>query len=254
MRSRSSLFMALLLFSSSFLSACEPGLPFARTFTLSPRGTSTPTSTPTRTPRPTATSSQTATLTPTLLPYSSLPHLANLVVTWDDFCLADYQLPVVMEFRNLTETDLTSSADTRFCTIDCVRKRWSAGNGASLTMTIARLSSQTAATTLLEEELERVQQLYSDPDQYLGFGLFDPYTGIGDVGWAGKPYPGSIGYHAITRASVFIMIEWSQNPQSYDMEFDFSMTEAFARLQFNKIDGALGAPYPPPNQQSICSP
>jgi hypothetical protein len=48
------------------------------------------------------------------------------------------------------------------------------------------------------------------------------------------------------------MMEWTQVPQGFDLEFDYGMTKEFARLQFQKIDNALGTLFPPP-QQAGCS-
>jgi len=177
-----------------------------------------------------------------------------LAVTKNDVCLAQYWLPIITVYDNAKETDLTSSIDPEYCAIDCVRRCWTADNGASFTFTVLRVASPILATFLLKEELDRVQQLYADRDKYIGVGLDDPYTGEGDNSWAGKPYPGLTGYTAVVRSTILIIMEWTQVPVVLDLEFDFGMTEEFARLQFQKIDNALGTPFPPSANQEKCKP
>ncbi len=176
-----------------------------------------------------------------------------MAVTKNDVCLAQYWLPIITVYDNAKETDLTSSIDPEYCAIDCVRRKWSAGNGASFTFTILRVVSPTIATSLLKEELDRVQQLYADREKYIGIGFDDPYTGEGDNSWAGKPYPGLTGYSTVARSTILIIMEWTQAPQ-VDLEFDFGMTEEFTRLQFQKFDNALGTPFPLSTAQEKCRP
>lgn len=214
---------------------------------------STPTTQETMTPSPTKTARPS--FTPTAFPdYSNIPPLNQLVITKEDVCLAKYSLPVIGEYRNVRETDLTSSTDPKYCLIDCVRRSWNAYNGANFTFTVVRAASPKDATALLEEELDRVQQLYSDREKYIGVGFDDPYAGEGDDSWAGKPYPGTTGYSAVVRSSVVVIMEWTQVPQGFDIEFDFSETDEFARIQFGKIANALGTSFPSTNDQSICTP
>lgn len=214
---------------------------------------STPTTQETQTPSPTNTAHPS--FTPTTFPdYNNISPLTQLIITKKDICLANYSLPVITEYRDVREIDLTSSTDPKYCMIDCARHRWSASDGASFTFTVARLASPSATTTLLEEELARVQQLYSDREKYIGVGFDNPYTGKDDSSWAGKPYPGFTGYSAVARSSILIIMEWTQVLHGFDLEFDFGMTNEFVRIQFEKIDNVLGTPFPTTNNQSQCKP
>lgn len=193
--------------------------------------------------------------TPIALPdYSNIPSLETLVLTKQDKCLSSYGFPIISEYGDAREIDLTPSTAPKYCRLDCARRRWIAPDGARFTFTVVRTASPSAAKTLLEEEFIKVRQISSDREKYYGFALDDPYNGQGDDSWAGFPSPGVTGYSAIARSSILIIMEWTQVPQGLDLEFDFSTTSDFARIQFEKIDNALGTPFPSIDDQPICTP
>lgn len=232
-----------------------------------PSSTATGTAIPTETLQPLVDHSPKATiLTPTItaLPsptstafpdYSIIPPLENLIITKQDKCFSNYGFPIISQYGDAREIDLTPSTDPKYCMLDCARRRWIASDGARFTFTVARVASPSAAKTLLEEEYNKVEQLYSDRDKYSGISWDDPYLGQGDDSWAGNPVPGLTGYSAVARSSVVVIMEWTQVPQGLDLEFDFGATNEFARFQFGKIDNVLSTPFPSKNDQStICTP